>query len=94
MTALAYMWPKPCLHTCVHGLIDCNQTSRNWLCMYLCWEAFTQLCLLLTSLLLQKQAADEREALMRRSLRDADAKHKNQIAHLDASVLELQRYAQ
>ena len=68
--------------------------SQNRLCVYLCWKAFTLLCLLLTSLLLQKQAADEREAGMRRSLRDADAKHKNQITHLDASVLELQRYAQ
>ena len=38
------------------------------------------------------QAADDREADLRRALRDADAKHKQKIAHLDASVLELQRY--
>ena len=38
------------------------------------------------------QAADEREADLRRSLRDAETKHKQQIRHLDTSVLELQRY--
>lgn len=37
------------------------------------------------------QAADEREADLRRSLRDAETKHKQQIRHLDTSVLELQR---
>jgi len=38
------------------------------------------------------QAADDREAEVRRSLRDTELKHKQQIQHLDASVQELQRY--
>ncbi len=38
------------------------------------------------------QAADDREAELRRSLRDTELKHKQQIKHLDASVQELQRY--
>jgi hypothetical protein len=38
------------------------------------------------------QAADDREAELRRSLRDTELKHKQQTKHLDASVLELQRY--
>ena len=40
----------------------------------------------------QFQAGDDREADLRRSLRDAESKHKQQIAHLDASILGLQRY--
>lgn len=38
------------------------------------------------------QAADDREAELRRSLRDTELKHKQQVKHLDASVQELQRY--
>lgn len=38
------------------------------------------------------QAADDREAELRRSLRDAESKHKQQVAQLDASVHDLQRY--
>jgi len=38
------------------------------------------------------QAADDREAELRRSLRDTDLKHKQQTKYLDASVQELQRY--
>ncbi len=38
------------------------------------------------------QAADDREAEVRRSLRDTELKHKQQIKHLDASVQELKRY--
>ncbi len=38
------------------------------------------------------QAADDREAELRRSLRDTELKHKQQTKHLDASVQELQRY--
>ena len=37
------------------------------------------------------QAADDREADLRRSLRDSESKHKQQVARLDASLLELQR---
>lgn len=42
--------------------------------------------------LLQVQAADDREAELRRSLKDAESGHKQQLANLDATARGLQRY--